>query len=237
MPTDPLNPDAILPGTIIVNSVPEGVPVKLDGTDTGKVTPVTLEKVPAGCHVVMVTLPDDCRLTREVKVSPGTAVSVCLKRYTEEEERSIRKVGLYTAGFIIVLSTIAIINRLFLSPLIDDLTQIMIYIACSGGFGALAYSLYGFIKHLEKNNFSVNFARSYYYRPFLGIVFGSFAFLFVAGGLMTLSNVQPDSNLFTTKNVMFYCALAFLAGFAEKAFSVQLKEISEAVFKTGDTSK
>jgi hypothetical protein len=57
-----------------------------------------------------------------------------------------------------------------------------------------------------------------------------------AGGLMTLSGVTVDANLFTTKTVMFYCALSFLAGYAEHAFSLQLKELAEAIFKKEDSN-
>ena len=43
-------------GSIKVTSAPAGAAIFLDGTDTGKVTPDTLTDVPAGKHVVYVTI-------------------------------------------------------------------------------------------------------------------------------------------------------------------------------------
>jgi hypothetical protein len=36
---------------------------------------------------------------------------------------------------------------------------------------------------------------------------------------------------------MFYCALSFLAGYAEHSFSLQLKELAEALFKKEENSQ
>jgi hypothetical protein len=38
-------------------------------------------------------------------------------------------------------------------------------------------------------------------------------------------------NMYVLKSVMFYIALAFLAGYAEEPFSLQLKTLAEALFK------
>ncbi len=158
--------------------------------------------------------------------------------YTDDERARIRQVGYYTICFIIVLAGIAIMARLYPTGL-DDMTKVVIYVACSGGIGGLAFSIYGYTKHLLKSDFDLNAVWWYIMRPFIGIVYGSFVFFFVAGGLMTLSGTtQPLSEtLFTTKTVMFYCALAFLTGYSESAFTAQLKELAEAVFKNPNSGQ
>jgi hypothetical protein len=223
-------------GTIYVNSCPAGFPVQLDGKDTGKVTPVTLEDIEPGRHRVRIDLPDHCPASKEVTVTAGSPATVCLRKYTEEELASIRRIGYYTIFCVVLLIALAVFNRLYLGPY-DDLTQLIIYIACSGGLGSLAYSLFGYIGHLGKGDFNLDFLSWYYVRPLIGVIYGTFAFLFVAGGLMTLSGVSTDASLYMTKTVMFYCALAFLAGYAEHQFSLQLKELAEAVFKKTETTE
>lgn len=223
-------------GTIQVSSVPAGIAVQLDGKDTGKITPVTLNDIVPGRHYVAVVLPDQCPISKEVTVATGKSVAVCLRKRPEGENTTIRRIGYYTIFCTVILIMLAVINRLYLAPA-DDLMQIMIYIACSGGLGSLAFSLFGYIGHLAKDDFDLNYTWWYVARPFIGIIYGTFAFLFVAGGLMTLSGVSTDASLFLTKTVMFYCALAFLAGYAEHSFSLQLKELAEALFKKDTTSQ
>lgn len=225
-------------GSIIVDSVPKGLSIRLDGeTVSGKVTPAVLDEVSPGKHIVEVDLPDECNFSKEITVKADSKVSVCLRHYTAEEQKVIWNIGVYIIAAFILLVTIIVLNRLewFTS---DDLNIILIYIACSGGFGALAYSLFGFVDHLcRKNDFDVRYKWWFIHRPFIGIIYGTFAFLFVAGGLMTLSGVDPGTaNLYAAKTVMFYCAVAFLAGYAEHSFSVQLKELAEAIFKKNPSS-
>ncbi|HNX16804.1 MAG TPA: PEGA domain-containing protein [Methanoregula sp.] len=226
----PVNPGQPKSGTINITSSPAGAPVLLDGTATGRVTPAALENISAGRHVIAITLPDCTIISREVAVTADSTINVCLRKLTKEETDSIRIIGVYTIGCVVLLVGLAIINRLYFYP-IDDLTQLMIYIACSGGLGSLAFSIFGYIDHLGKNDFDLSFFGWYILRPLIGIIYGTFAFLFVAGGLMSLSGIDPGASLYTTKTVMFYCALAFLAGYAEHAFSLQLKELAEALFK------
>jgi hypothetical protein len=230
------DPKDSAPGTIYVNSIPAGVAVQLDGKDTGKVTPVVLDSITPGRHRVGIDLPDHCPISKEVTIAAGASISVCLRKRTERELASIRRIGYYTVSCAVILVGVAIFNRLYLTA-VDDLTQLVIYIACSGGLGSLAYSMYGYIDHNGKGDFDLDYAAWYYVRPFIGIIYGVFAFLFVAGGLMTLSGASTDANLFLTKTVMFYCALSFLAGYAEHSFSLQLKELAEALFKKEENSQ
>jgi len=222
-------------GALSICSLPAEVPVLLDGTATGKSTPVTLENLTAGKHMVAVRLADGGLISRKVTVASGKTLSVCLKKLNDDERTQVHFICVYTILCVILLVTLAFIDRLYLGSL-DDLTRLIIYIACSGGLGSLAHSIFGYIEHQSKNDFDLNYFSWYILRPFIGIIYGTFAFLFVAGGLMTLSGVSVDTNLFTTKTVMFYCALSFLAGYAEHAFSLQLKELAEAVFKKEDSN-
>jgi len=222
-------------GALSVCSLPSEVPVLLDGIATGKSTPVTLDDLTAGKHTVAVRLVDGKLISRRVTIASGKTVTVCLKQLNDEERGQAMVIALYTVGFMVVLVALAFIDRLYLGSF-DDLTRLIIYIACSGGIGSLAHSIFGYIEHQSKNDFDLSYFWWYILRPFIGIIYGTFAFLFVAGGLMTLSGVSVDTNLFTTKTVMFYCALSFLAGYAEHAFSLQLKELAEAVFKKEDSN-
>ena len=157
------------------------------------------------------------------------------REYTDDERARIRQIGYYTIGFVIVLVAIAIATRYY-SDRLDYLTRMIIYVACSGGLGGLAYSIYGYTRHLLKSDFDLNSFWWYILRPFTGILYGSFAFFFIAGGLMSLSGTSAPlaDGLFTTKSVMFYCALAFLTGYSESAFTAQLKELAEAIFKRSE---
>lgn len=164
-----------------------------------------------------------------------SAVTDKTREYSDEARSRIRQIGVYTVAFVIVLVVLAIATRLYLTRF-DSLTKMVIYIACSGGLGGLSYSIYGYTRHLLANDFDPNAFWWYILRPFIGILYGSFAFFFVAGGLMTLSGTgQPTSDgFFTTKSVMFYCAIAFLTGYSESSFTAQLKELAEAVFKRAE---
>jgi len=236
MTDNPSNPTKPKSGKIDVTSIPDKVPVQLDGEDTGMITPVTLENIEPGRHKVTIELPHHRIVSRDVIVAPESTISVFLRKYSAEEMKRIHFIGYYTVGCVIVLIAFAFINRQYFSA-VDDLTQLFIYVACAGGLGSLAFSIFGYINHLGKDDFDLNFTAWYILRPFIGIIYGTFAFLFIAGGLMTLSGVDSPSSLFTTKTVMFYCALAFLSGYAEYSFSLQLKELAEALFKKGESSK
>jgi len=221
-------------GSITVASEPTGAPIQLDGKDTGEVTPATLKNIEKGRHKVAVNLPDHCLISKEITVAEGSTESVRLKKVTPtpEELKWIHFIAYYTAAWIIILIVIAVVTRRY-QTMFDNLTTVIIYVACSGGLGSLAISLFGYMDHLGKDDFDLKYFWWYILRPGIGIIYGTFAFFFVAGGLMALSGTSApvSESLFTTKSVMFYCALAFLAGYAERSFSIQLKELSEAVFK------
>ncbi|WOX55518.1 DUF3344 domain-containing protein [Methanoculleus palmolei] len=66
------------PGSIFVTSTPAGAAVWLDGEDTGEVTPVTLENVPAGDHVVTLKLDGYANASTPVTVAEGEMAEIDL---------------------------------------------------------------------------------------------------------------------------------------------------------------
>jgi len=66
------------PGNIEVTSTPAGAAIWLDGEDTSKVTPITLENVPAGDHVVTLKLAGYADASKEVTIVSGETATVSL---------------------------------------------------------------------------------------------------------------------------------------------------------------
>ena len=70
------------PGSIAVTSTPAGAAVWLDGEDTGKVTPITLENVPVGDHVVTLKLDGYAAASAPVTVVSGETAEVIFELTT-----------------------------------------------------------------------------------------------------------------------------------------------------------
>jgi hypothetical protein len=144
---------------------------------------------------------------------------------------NIRIIGIYTILFAVFLVAVGILTYFSGYP---NLFKLVIYVTCSGGLGGLAFSIYGFTNHLGDNTFKLNYTWWYILRPFIGILYGTFSFFFLAGGLMTLSGIssqEVSTSLYNIKTEMFYCGVSFIAGFAERAFSRQLNELADAIFE------
>lgn len=132
----------------------------------------------------------------------------------------------------LVLVLLAITTRLYLT--VDNLTKLIIYIVCSGGLGGLAFGAYSYSKHFAIGDFDLKWFWWYIFKPGIGVIYGLFLFFLIAGGLMTLAGIdvtQISASLYTTKAFMFYCALAFLVGYAQEPFTKQLNALAEAIFK------
>ena len=71
-----------LPGSILVTSTPAGAAVWLDDEDTGEVTPITLEDVLAGDHVVTLKLDGYADASKSVTVVSDETVTVDLELTT-----------------------------------------------------------------------------------------------------------------------------------------------------------
>jgi hypothetical protein len=54
----------------------------------------------------------------------------------------------------------------------------------------------------------------------------------VAGGVLVLAGGEPATKDTINSTILFYCGLAFLAGFATEQFIAKLKELADVVFTT-----
>ena len=134
----------------------------------------------------------------------------------------------------VVAAIIAILNHLNYWGVADNYTRLIIYCACAGIIGGTTFNIYELVSHLGVGDLDLVYFWWYMARPFIGLAYGTMIFLLVAGGLMTLSGISTDTNLSQPKTMMFYIALAFLAGYAEEPVSIQIKAIAEALFKKPD---
>ena len=152
----------------------------------------------------------------------------------------------FNENFIVAYTVI----MLFVFPIIATYTyfygntpiiKILFYVACSGAIGGLVYSILGFVSHHESGDFDVQkYFWWYIYRPVTAMILGVFSFFFVAGGLMTLSGLQDSaipSGPFALKSIMFYCALAFLVGYANNPFLRKIYDLANVLFGESTASK
>jgi len=230
-------------GSIRVISNPSGAKILL-GYDNSTdeiipTTPFTIADKKPGTYTVTVTK-GEISNSKEVKVEAGSTTTVNITIFTPAIMDKIRCICCYTVFFSIVLAAVAVITQIiylmhpYNIPSPDNLFKELIFVACAGGLGGLAFNMYVYVVHIgQEEDFRVEYEHSYYLRPFVGILYGTFVFFLFAGGLMTLSGTsQPVADgLFTTKSVMFYVALSFLAGYGEEPVSIQLKALAEAIFK------
>lgn len=75
---------ASAPGALYVNSLPSGAAVRIDGEDTGRVTPDQFEGLAAGPHDVAITLPDHETWTERAVVASGNTKVVTAKLLPDE---------------------------------------------------------------------------------------------------------------------------------------------------------
>ncbi len=134
-------------------------------------------------------------------------------------------IGIYLLLFLIVLILIPI--RLYFSDRGDTLIRSLVYIGCSGGLGGVLYCIRGFYKSQIDNQFKLVWSWWYIFRPFISIVVGVFVYFLIIGGLLSLGSV---SEVDYQRSVMFYCAIAFLAGFSFTQFADKLEELSSTLF-------
>jgi hypothetical protein len=230
-------------GSIRVITNPGGARILLAYDNTTEeivpATPFTIAGKEPGTYTVTVTK-GDVSNSKEVKVEAGSTTTAYITILTKENVKKIRFISIYTVICIAILTGIAIFTQInYLSHLgtvnpLDNLIKELIFVACAGGLGGLAFNIYVYVDHIGRvEDFRLEYAYSYYLRPFLGTLYGVFVFFLFAGGLMTLSGTSAPvaDGLFTTKSVMFYIALSFLAGYGEEPVSIQLKALAEGIFK------
>lgn len=140
--------------------------------------------------------------------------------------------GLYLLLFLCILVIIPIIT--YFSSFNDSLIKALIYIGCAGGLGGLTYCIRGFYQRLVDGSFDFKWTWWYIYRPFLSIVIGVIIYFLIFGGLI---GIGPLSLANFAKSTMFYCALAYLAGFSFTQFANKLEELAETLFSTKKEDK
>jgi len=142
-----------------------------------------------------------------------------------QSNTKINLIGLYLIFFLLVLIIMPLIT--YFSNFEDSLIKSLIYIGSSGGIGGTIYCIRGFYQNLGENNFKFNWTWWYIFRPLISVVIGVFVYFLLLGGLLSLGSV---SEVNYSKNVMFYCALSFLAGFSFTQFADKLEELSSTLF-------
>ena len=111
----------------------------------------------------------------------------------------------------------------------------LIIIACSGGIGGTIYSIRGFYKNLGEGTFSFdNWVWWYIFRPIVSAVIGIFVYFLIIGGLLIIGNLTEVNY---SKGLIFYSALAFLAGFSFTQFANKLEEIASTIFTKKEDKK
>ena len=143
--------------------------------------------------------------------------------------KPINKIGLYLLFALVILSALPV--WVYVSDPFEEfkIINILVYVACSGGIGGTIYSARGFYSNLGGKTFEANWTWWYILRPVLSAIIGVFMYFLIVGGLLSITN-SPDVNY--SKSVMFYCALAFLAGFSFTQFMSKVEQLSNTIFST-----
>jgi hypothetical protein len=112
------------------------------------------------------------------------------------------------------------------------LLNMIIVTAGSGGIGGTIFCMRGFIKHLIKADFDINYTVWYLFSPFISATLGVMSFLFIFGGLMGLSETGTDvvETLGKWNVTALYMSVAFIAGYAVDEFVTKLHDLSKTLF-------
>ena len=162
---------------------------------------------------------DDVILNK-IKDGPPSALKIKMQKY----------LAIYSVGILVILTVLVILTYLHAPISILDLNdhtiQILIYTACAGGIGGAVYCMNTFTTNLKDIDI---FFTWYLVNPVGAVFFGIFSYVLVAGGVLVLSGKQPslEESISTT---LFYCGLAFLAGFSTNQFMKKLRELADVVF-------
>jgi hypothetical protein len=138
-------------------------------------------------------------------------------------------VGIYLLVTLIFLCMIPVI--VFYMKMENNIVRTLVFVGASGGIGGAVYSIRGFYHTLAGKKFEVNWVWWYVFRPIISVVVGVFLYFLVVGGLLSISTSTEVS---FGKGVMFYCALAFLAGFSFTRFADKLNALSDTIFSKKD---
>lgn len=135
-------------------------------------------------------------------------------------------IGTYLTSFLLIMIIVPVIT--YLSDYGDSFIRSLVYIGSSGGIGGTLYCIRGFYKHLAEGDFTLGFTWWYIFRPFISTVVGVFAYFLIVGGLLSMGlTLEGDPS----RSVMFYCAVAFLAGFSLTRFAELADRLSSTLFQ------
>ena len=146
-------------------------------------------------------------------------------RIKMKDNTKINLLGIYLLSFLLVLIILTII--VYFSNFESSLIKSLIYIGSSGGIGGTIYTIRGFYQHLGENDFKFSWVWWYIFRPIISVVVGVFLYFLILGGLMSFRSV---SEINYSRNILFFCAIAFLAGFSFTQFANKLEGISSTLF-------
>jgi hypothetical protein len=138
----------------------------------------------------------------------------------------INSIGIYLLSVLLLYISIAV--KTYIYQPADKFVFSLILIFCSGGIGAVIYSIRGFYKNLIKGDFNYNhWVWWYLFRPIIGSVMAVFVYFLILGGLLTLGSI---SNVDYSKGIIVYCGIGFLCGFCFTQIAVKVKDVASTVF-------
>jgi len=152
-----------------------------------------------------------------------------MKTKQQKDKNFNLKINLLGTYLIVILLIFILVGILtYIYKLENKLICSLIIIACSGGIGGTIYSIRGFYQNLGEGSFNLNnWVWWYIFRPVMSAVIGVFIYFLIVGGLLSVGNI---SEINYSKGLMFYSALAFLAGFSFTQFANKLEEIASTIF-------
>jgi hypothetical protein len=151
----------------------------------------------------------------------------------KKESFKINLLGIYLFLTLLTFILIATISYFYVSS--NKLIFSLIIIACSGGIGGTIYSIRGFYQNLGEGSFNFNnWVWWYIFRPVMSSVIGIFVYFLIIGGLLSIGDIS-EANY--SRGLMFYSAIAFLAGFSFTQFANKLDEIASTIFAKKEVNK
>jgi membrane protease YdiL (CAAX protease family) len=145
----------------------------------------------------------------------------------------INSIGIYLLSILLLYVSIAV--RTYLNQSADKFAFSLILIFCSGGIGAVIYSIRGFYKNLAKEKFNFDsWVWWYIFRPIIGAVTAVFVYFLIVGGLLSIGSI---STVDYSKGLIAYCGLAFLCGFCFTQIAAKIKDVASTIFSRNKVGK
>ena len=100
----------------------------------------------------------------------------------------------------------------------------------SGALGGSLYNFRGLTKHLKNQDFKKRYITTYHIRPISAGICGILVFIFLLGGVMTLTLGTDTTNWSENSSILPFVAIAILAGFGSNEFLKKVKDIIATMF-------